>query len=148
MHWGTSCWLVLHGLACFIPNEVKYTAWLLSWFRAMTTVIPCPECRSHALYLLNTQKYPITKVEELRSALWEFHNAVNRRAGKQQLSKDKYDLVHAQGDIFKKIRMFERVLLASGRGRRDFMNSMIRKRNTHRLADEAIFVCKAIASIS
>lgn len=141
MHWGAASWSLMHGLACYLPDEPYYASWLFSWFVSMVKVIPCHECKEHAEHMLRNQRYHIRTLPQLKDALWQFHNTINYRSGKALLPRDRYEGVHRNGNIYRKINNFELAMRRSSRGRRDFMQGMARSRITQRLVKSAREVC-------
>ncbi len=87
--WGPITWILFHSLAeriieeSFLSNREKI-------FGVITGIIqnlPCPECRYHATNYfkkININNYK-TK-DEFKLMLYNFHNAVNLRLGKETYS--------------------------------------------------------------
>ena len=141
MHWGAASWTLIHGLACLLPDDPQHASWLFNWFISLIEVIPCHECKRHAEHMLTNQRYHIRTLPQLKDALWQFHNTINYRSGKAFLPRDRYEDIHSRGNIFRKIHNFELAMRRSSRGRRDFMQGMVRSRITNRLVANARQVC-------
>ncbi len=97
--WGPRGWNWLHQLAINYPRRAPTREEARLAFRRIWTFVthlPCEECRRHATaYVV---KYPpnLRSTVELQSWAWEFHNAVNRRLGKPEMSYDDYLRTYAE----------------------------------------------------
>ncbi len=135
--WGNACWNIVHALACVLPNTKGNAIWLLHWFREVVSIIPCEDCRIHATDILRSQQIIIADMAQLKQALWQFHNAVNSRKGTRIFPYASYEFVHRDGIILHKLRAFNQAIMNTGKGRRDFMQGMARKRTCNRLTRQA-----------
>ena len=137
MHWGTASWTLLHALCCTLPNHSSSIIWLHQWLTDLVSVIPCPECRSHAMRLLASRSLPTYDLSKLKDALCHFHNAVNHKAGKPLFPRAMYDSAHNRGSIHNKIICFAQAMQRSTRGKRDFAEGLARRRKVARLVHRA-----------
>ena len=83
--WGAPTWIVLHTFASKVKPEhynlVKHS--LLDWVKRLASVLPCPDCASHAIsHLGSISADRLTTKEMFVEMLWVFHNKVNARIGK------------------------------------------------------------------
>lgn len=80
MHWGTITWIFFHTIAEKIKDD-KFEAgrdFLLSTIVTLCYNLPCPDCRQHAIRILQAHPIKVVKSkEELKSYLHSFHNSVN-----------------------------------------------------------------------
>lgn len=87
--WGTPTWIFLHTLAekvneTFYNNHHKV---INKHILNICNFLPCPECSKHAsIYLKKYLINKISKKEDLKKLLLNFHNNVNSRKNKPQFS--------------------------------------------------------------
>lgn len=90
--WGPTCWIFFHCLAEKVKEDSfsKMYPIILNIIKDICSILPCPDCRTHATQILNSYKYYnfIKKKEDLKMFLFEFHNLVNSRTGKSIMHKD------------------------------------------------------------
>jgi hypothetical protein len=82
MSWGEPTWNLLHVLAEKVKDEdfVSIRAELLEVIYMICSNLPCPDCANHAAMYLNDIRYKnIQTKEQLKTMLWSFHNAVNKK---------------------------------------------------------------------
>ena len=95
--WGPATWRFLHTVAAKIRPEsfASQRKELLALVRKVCDVLPCPECRSHALQTLNRANFNnIHSKEDLVTFLFEFHNVVNsqtRKPSQERAILDQYN---------------------------------------------------------
>ena len=82
--WGEPVWFLLHTLAEKVKPEsfsiIKKE--LLQNIYTICTNLPCPDCSNHAkIYLDDIRFLNILTRDDLKNALFEFHNSVNIRKG-------------------------------------------------------------------
>jgi len=88
--WGPKLWTVLHAVGARAGknskalriDEAREIKWLLEH---LETIVPCPECRQHIVNHRKSVGLP-TNTYDTGTWLWDFHNAVNRRLGKEELA--------------------------------------------------------------
>jgi hypothetical protein len=83
--WGSPTWIVLHTFAAKVKpgryDSVKHS--LLDWVKRLASVLPCPDCASHAIsHLSGISADRLTTKDMFIDMLWAFHNKVNARTGK------------------------------------------------------------------
>lgn len=82
MEWGYYTWLLFHTLAEKIKDEEfnNEKENLIFFIKNISSVLPCPECSSHAVHMLKYYNYKhIRNKEDFKKFLFEFHNIVNKR---------------------------------------------------------------------
>lgn len=136
-NWGRTCWEIIHALACALPNTKENANWLLGWFRNVVSILPCEKCQMHAMHTLSTQRVIIADMVQLKQALWQFHNSINSRKGTRIFPYASYESIHSNGIILHKLRAFNEAIMNTGKGRRDFIQGMARKRTCNRLTRQA-----------
>ena len=88
--WGPKLWAVLHAIGARAGrnskalriDEAREIKWLLEH---LETIVPCPECRQHIVNHRKTVGLPVNTYDT-GEWVWTFHNAVNRRLGKDELA--------------------------------------------------------------
>ena len=93
--WGTPTWYFFHTLAEKI-KENEYggiKGEVLSYIKNICSVLPCPDCRDHAVnFMKRINIGHVNTKEQLKQMLCEFHNSVNARTGSPQYSIDGLEL--------------------------------------------------------
>ena len=108
--WGPTCWIFFHCLAERVKEDSFKEMYpiILKFIRDICAILPCPDCRLHATYTLNSYKFfhLIKTKNDFRNFLFEFHNLVNSRTGKPMPSKlildqyKKYNFRQATADWY------------------------------------------------
>ena len=90
-YWGTPTWFLFHSLAEKV-NPVKYQKHYLKVWQFIKEVcysLPCPFCKEHATsYVNRINNSQINTKDKLIDVLFRFHNDVNLRTGKAQMSRE------------------------------------------------------------
>ena len=109
MVWGEPIWYLFHTLA----EKVKVDAFtsirseLLNNIFAISTHLPCPICSDHAKEYLGKINFNIiTKKDDLKNMLFEFHNVVNKRKGYPIFSKSELDEKYSKANTINIIKNF------------------------------------------
>jgi hypothetical protein len=92
--WGPIFWTTMHivslGYSSKPSEEEKAGA--IAFFNSLTTVIPCPICKTH--YRTFLSKSPVESAvgsrHELIHWVFELHNNVNEQLGKRRISFQEY----------------------------------------------------------
>jgi hypothetical protein len=99
MEWGPKLWGILHSVVAGTTKEkIREANWIL---HNLESVVPCQECRKH---LAEYRKlFPIG--EDIARWSWGFHQAVNKRLGKEGIPFEeiKYVNVKASWGEYKEI---------------------------------------------
>lgn len=85
--WGPITWRFLHTVAAKIRPEhfASQSKNIITVINRVCDVLPCPECRAHALQNLSRANFGnIRSKEDLVTFLFEFHNIVNNQTRKPQ----------------------------------------------------------------
>jgi hypothetical protein len=92
--WGPYFWTTMHIASLGYsphPTEQEQKA-AIAFYESLKYMIPCPICRDHYSYLLESR--PIAQAVGSRDALvaWVFdiHNSVNQQLGKPEITFDAY----------------------------------------------------------
>ena len=85
MLWGEPTWLLLHTLAHKV-DETRFTdirSELVNAIHSICINLPCPDCAEHAKNYLNRTQFinTVQTKNDLKIALFIFHNEVNKRKG-------------------------------------------------------------------
>lgn len=82
--WGEPTWYLLHTMSYKVKNNVfpQIKNELLNIIYTICTNLPCPSCSEHARqYLDRINVRGIQTKEDLKIALFNFHNEVNKKKG-------------------------------------------------------------------
>lgn len=86
--WGNAVWYLFHTLAYKIKNDNSVKE-LTNYVFEICSNLPCPECRSDAINILNRSNIKnINTKQELISFLIMFHNIVNEKLGKPKFTEE------------------------------------------------------------
>ena len=87
MLWGVSTWRLFHTMAARIREESypHLKGELLAVVKQICYNLPCPDCARHATRFMNgVNLATLPNKTVFISMLFQFHNSVNARLGKQQ----------------------------------------------------------------
>jgi hypothetical protein len=82
--WGQPTWMFLHTFSLKL-SEQKYALLkkeVFDMIKLICASLPCPDCASHATEYMKKSPIPPT-ASALQKFIFDFHNAVNLRTGKQ-----------------------------------------------------------------
>jgi hypothetical protein len=139
MPWGAPTWFLLHTIAEKISDvnfgEIRVS--LLSTITAICTNLPCPICADHAKgYLLKIGFSRIRTKEELKEALFVFHNNVNVYKGYPEFLRAELDAKYATANFKAILKNFIQKFGQSFSGGGKYLaTEMFRTRLTVRLHD-------------
>ena len=107
--WGTPTWYFFHTLAEKI-KENEYDGIkveVLSYIKNICSVLPCPDCRDHAVkFMKRINIGHVNTKEELKHMLYIFHNSINTRKNLPQYSVDELEL-YKRGNFSKIFAYFK-----------------------------------------
>lgn len=90
--WTACAWRTMHAFAASATTPEERLRFV-RWIHDFAYLLPCPkECRPHMLEFLHSKnpKYDVTRYLKDNVTLlqwtWIFHNAVNKRLGKKEVS--------------------------------------------------------------
>lgn len=90
--WGKVYWDFLHTMAAKYPVAPDYSerCAMTQFLSILPRLIPCKMCRDHIVEYLNVNSGDLLRAVSSREALfqffWTFHNYVNKRLSKPQIS--------------------------------------------------------------
>ena len=91
MLWGVSTWIFLHTMAARISElgYKKLRGQLLAITKRICSNLPCPHCAHHAReFMRKVHPRSLPNKTVFQSMLFQFHNSVNMRLGKQQFASE------------------------------------------------------------
>lgn len=108
--WGPKFWFVIHITSFRYPNEpTEDQKHIMKSFiyNIANQVLPCAICRGHMKQYLkeNSKEFELAlnNGQDYVKFMWKFHNSVNLRTGKTEMSfeqfKNKYEKLENIGDI-------------------------------------------------
>jgi hypothetical protein len=94
--WSIPTWYFMHGFAEKINSEFYKNNYVNCWilvYKNICNNLPCPICRYHASnYIKNIKHSDINTKEKLINYIYEFHNDVNIKLGKNIYPKHKLNI--------------------------------------------------------
>lgn len=109
IRWGEPFWNLFHVLAEKV-NETDFyliRAELLNTIYTICSNLPCPDCTNHAVHYLNGINFnTIRTKEDLKTMLYNFHNAVNARKGYAIYPRDQLESKYEKGCLIPTIELF------------------------------------------
>jgi hypothetical protein len=97
--WGKPFWFSLHFGALNYTDSPSDDMIKMSvgFITGIPVMLPCVICRNHAFEYINKRRDTLYKVSSSKESLfrfyWEFHNEVNGKNGKRQISiSEAYDI--------------------------------------------------------
>jgi hypothetical protein len=109
LQWGEPFWNFFHILAEKVKEEsfASIRKDLLSIIYVICSNLPCPDCSSHAVAYLNGINFNNLRTkEDLKYALYNFHNAVNIRTRAPLFSKVELESKYKRGVLPKSYEVF------------------------------------------
>ena len=94
---GPSMWKTLHSVTFSYPlnpseqDKENYT----TFFKSVGPVVPCPKCAVHYQQYLSVHEPKVESREALTKWLYDLHDLVNRRSGKESPSFDEVKKMYA-----------------------------------------------------
>lgn len=110
--WGNATWFMMHTLAYKLrPEYSNAVPKLLMQFENICRNLPCPECAEHASQMFATANIQaVVDKNNLIQFLYELHDAVNRRLGKQCITMDECNKLYNRGFTILILRHFFQVM--------------------------------------
>lgn len=107
--WGPPIWYFFHTIA----HKIKESSYLslkndiLMHIVQVCNNLPCPSCSKHASqYLESIDMKKINSKQDLKLMLFQFHNVVNKRLGKQEFSIIELDKKYENANFNKILATF------------------------------------------
>jgi hypothetical protein len=85
-HWYVDAWKSLELIANIIDNSEEYNVNHKNILRIFAIMMPCIECQTHFLNVLDL----FDNIENYKKFIWELHNDVNRKLGKDIINIEDY----------------------------------------------------------
>lgn len=110
--WGEAFWLILHLGSLKAPKNVPIMDSQYYWgfIQGLPYMIPCEKCAWHARTFIAAHEDQKDQICSTRSGLVEFfvafHNAVNRRKGKPEMTVKQVCKMFARGARIKTINYY------------------------------------------
>lgn len=108
-HWSHPTWRLVHLIAYHIVETDSEAKEAFTLIQKLFAALPCQICSSHATALLSRQQRPIESKIALMRAMWQFHNAVNKRTGKRHFPWSSYLGAYRKADAGAALRSFAKV---------------------------------------
>ena len=110
--WGNATWFMMHTLAQKLKPEYSSSAHVIvRQFENICRNLPCPDCAQHASQMFATANLgAVVDKESLIKFLFEFHNIINNRLGKQQLTLEQCQEKYTNGHTIPILQHFFAVL--------------------------------------
>jgi hypothetical protein len=91
---GPHYWYMLHNMSLNYPNNASDIAKkkMRAFVEALPFLLPCRDCSEHAKFFMakamrtNAVDHALESKKNLFTFLWRFHNSVNRRLNKPEVS--------------------------------------------------------------
>jgi hypothetical protein len=111
--WGPILWKFLHACSFAFPkNPTKEESLAFdNLLNSLKKLVPCPECREHYCNYLEDSPPPNNDGEKIQKWLVDFHNSVNKRTGKPEISFDAAKNIHSVGRNWYKILFYITLIL-------------------------------------
>jgi len=131
--WGNIVWYFFHTLAYKLKDtESSHASNLLEIFINICYNLPCPHCRKDAIYLLNKANTKIVSTKsDLIRFMWQFHNIVNRKLTKKNLTFEEHNVIYENANTIVAINTYVDMLNKSQISYFSISNSKLK--NEHKL---------------
>jgi hypothetical protein len=98
--WGPSQWRILHLMAYTFPDKptAERQKAMIKYIEGMCGNLPCEGCSHHATKYITENKPAVESKDALTKYFIDFHNFVNRKTGKRELTYEE-----ARDDLHKNI---------------------------------------------
>lgn len=130
--WGNATWYLFHTLSHKLKDsESAHAADLLALFVSICKNLPCPICREDATKMLSGSKTRLvsTKADLIRF-MWQFHNLVNRKLKKPEMTFDEHNEKYAQANTNNVVSFYIYVMSKNANNARAMLDSFKRQDNT------------------
>jgi hypothetical protein len=123
MFWGAATWHFFHIIAARISPHFYAANYKYIWdfIVQVCSNLPCPFCRQHAVnYITKIPLHSINTRPKFEKVLFDFHNSVNSRTGKNIENIQVLEKYKRAANIQKICNFFETRFFHSYIGRRNF----------------------------
>ena len=130
--WGNATWYLFHTLSYKLKEtESNHANELLMLFVGICQNLPCPVCREDATKMLNTSKTRlVTTRSDLLRFMWQFHNLVNNKLGKPEMTYDEHIKKYERANTNKIVQLYVHVMSKNANNARAMLDSFKRQDNT------------------
>ena len=128
--WGPIIWTYFHTIAEKIKPEYESEIPLLyNTIKNICSYLPCPDCSRHAtMFLSKVKKDRIRTKNDLIRLLWTFHNNVNQRLKKPEITLDECLNKYKKAITIQVIKKFLLLFSISSRNSKMMMDDFHRKK--------------------
>jgi hypothetical protein len=128
--WGNATWRLFHTLAAKLKPE--YSAEVAVLFTHISNIcnnLPCPDCQQHATQFISRQNKSLITAskDSLMDFLWRFHNMVNKKTGKADMSKAEVLDLYSRAKTLLIYNHFVKIMSISQNNSKAMMNSFHRR---------------------
>jgi len=130
--WGNATWYLFHTLSYKLKEtESKHANELLMLFVGICRNLPCPVCREDATKMLNISKTRlVTTRSDLLRFMWQFHNLVNNKLGKPDMTYDEHIKKYERANTNKVVQFYVHVMSKNANNATAMLDSFKRQDNT------------------
>ena len=88
--WGSNLWIFLHLLTFDYNPEIKQEHKI--FLNNLSNILPCEDCKKEYKKYMTIKKINaiLKSKDDYIKGIWEFHNDVNKRLNKKQLTFNKF----------------------------------------------------------
>lgn len=130
--WGNATWYLFHTLSYKLKDtESNHAKELLTLFVGICRNLPCPVCREDANKMLNGSKTRlVTTRSDLIRFMWQFHNLVNNKLSKPEVTLDEHNEKFAKANTNGVIKFYTHVMSKNANNATAMLDSFKRQDNT------------------
>lgn len=126
--WGPVIWKFIHHMVNGLKEErTELIRPILNIIRNICRNLPCPECSDHATVLLNRLNLNYIKTKrDLVRCMYEFHNKINVRLKKHEITLEEHDNQYQNVNIQRAFIEWKHIMKMRMNGNRMLMHSMFK----------------------
>jgi hypothetical protein len=104
--WGPSTWRAMHSIAYTAPERpsIEEQRQFVDFFRLLGDVLPCPSCRVHYQKYMSEHPIDASSREALVQWVYDLHDSVNKRKGKESPSRAAVDAFYSNWDRARQLK--------------------------------------------
>jgi hypothetical protein len=128
--WGRATWNFIHHMVNALKEErTDLIQPILNIIRNICRNLPCPECSDHATILLNRLNLnSIRTKRDLVRCMYEFHNKVNVRIKKREITLEEHESQYQNVNIQATFMEWKRIMQIRMSGNRMLLYSISKNR--------------------
>jgi len=129
--WGNATWYLFHTLSYKLNvSDSEHAKDLLNVFVGICDNLPCPICRKDAVMMLKgANKNLVTTKSDLSRFMWQFHNLVNKKLGKPEITFDVHNAKYEKANTNNVIAHYIRVMSKKMRNMNAMADTMTQQQN-------------------